>query len=83
MKSRRNRRRPFPVGEIGLAHHINIPGSSENRDRLYSEGEAVTIRLRSGEVKVEEVVISGVVGGEEEAEDLMGVAGGAGDEVGK
>lgn len=70
MKSGRDRRRPFPVGEIGLAHHINIPGSSENRDLLYGEGKAVAIGLRSGEVKMEEIMVSGVIGGEEEAENL-------------
>ena len=83
MKSGRNGRRPFPVGEIGLAHNIDIPGSSENRDGLYSEGETVAVRLRSGAVKVKKVVVPGVVGGVEEAEDLMKVPGGAGDEVGK
>lgn len=38
------------------------------------ESEGVPVTLRSGEVEVEKVMVSGVVGGEKEADDPVEVA---------
>lgn len=77
-----DRGRPLGVGEVGPAEDVDVLGGSEDGAGLDGEGEGVAVGLRGEAVEVEEVVVLGVVGGVEEAEDPARVAGGSGDEVG-
>lgn len=82
VESEGKRRGTFGVHKIGLSDDIYILGSLEDGDGLDIDGEAVALGGGGEAVEVEEVVVAGVVGGEEEAENLTRVAIGAGEEVG-
>lgn len=81
MKRGGDRRRALLVRVIGLSDHIDVLGSFENGHGLNGEGESVTIGLGSGEVEMEKVVVPGMVGGEEDAEDSTRISGGSRDEI--
>lgn len=77
-----DRRRAPRVREVGLANDIDVLGSFENGHGLDYESESVTVGLGSGEVKVEEVDVPGVIGGQEETVDPTQISCRSGDEVG-
>ena len=81
VKRERDRRRAFRVDNVSFTDDVDILCGSEDRLRLDLEGQVVTVSEGSKVVEVEEVLVSGVVGGVEEAEDATQVALGAGDEV--
>lgn len=82
MERGRYGRGAFGVDEIGVSQDVNITRSPEEGHSVDREGQQVAVGLGSGAVEVEEVVIAGVVDGEEEADDPAGVAGGSGNVVG-
>lgn len=78
MKRGRNRGGALEIHKISPTNDINILGSSENGIGFDGEGESVALRLGSGEIEVEKVVISGVVDGEEKATNPIRIPTGSG-----
>lgn len=81
MKRRRNCGGAFEIHKISPTNYIDILSSFENGNRFHGKGKRITLRLRSGEIKVKKVVIPRMINGEKKAKNPIGIAIGSGYEI--